>query len=113
MKINYLLVSRLTTNLTLLIFMLFAAGFILWTSDEFLNWDILPDWIDNYAQLIIVIFGFFAFLLGLSSLLSSSKNGHISTAIAIIFTQKNVDFAEYHCDGVSEFSDISSNRSVS
>ncbi|HEW98006.1 MAG: hypothetical protein DRR16_27375 [Candidatus Parabeggiatoa sp. nov. 3] len=71
MKINYLLVSRLTTNLTLLIFMLFAAGFILWTSDEFLNWDILPDWIDNYAQLIIVIFGFFAFLLGLSSLLSS------------------------------------------
>ena len=71
MKINYLLVSRLTTNLTLLVFMLFAAGFILWTSDEFLNWDILPDWIDNYAQLIIVIFGFFAFLLGLSSLLSS------------------------------------------
>jgi len=71
MKINYLFVSRLTTNLTLFVFMLFAAGFILWTSDEFLKWDILPDWIDNYAQLIIVIFGFFAFLLVLSSLLSS------------------------------------------
>ncbi|MDM8560501.1 hypothetical protein [Candidatus Parabeggiatoa sp. HSG14] len=71
MKINYLLISRLTTNLTLFVFILFAAGIILWTSDEFLDWDILPNWIDNYAQLIIVIFGFFAVLLVLSSLLSS------------------------------------------
>lgn len=71
MKMNYFLISRLTTNLTLFIFLLFAAGVILWTSDEFLDWDLLPDWIDNYAQLIIVIFGVFAFLLVLSSLLSS------------------------------------------
>jgi hypothetical protein len=71
MKINHLLCARLTTNLTLFVFILFALGVMLWTSDEFLNWNILPDWIDKYAQLIIVIFGIFAFLLVVSSLLCS------------------------------------------
>jgi uncharacterized membrane protein len=71
MKINHFICARLSTNLTLLIFVLFALGIILWTSDEFLGWDILPDWIDNYAQLIIVVVGIFAFLLVVSSLLCS------------------------------------------
>jgi len=71
MTINHFSCARLTTNLTLLIFILFTLGVIFWTSDEFLDWNILPDWIDSYAQLIIVIVGIFAFLLVASTLLCS------------------------------------------
>jgi len=69
MKIKHLSLARFTTNLTLLFFVLFALGFVLWMSDEFLKWNILPDWIDKYAELLILIFGFFAFLLVVSSFL--------------------------------------------
>ncbi len=71
MKINHLVCARFATNLTLFVFTLFILGVILSTVDLFLNWDILPDWIQNYTQLLIIIFGIIACLLVVSSLLCS------------------------------------------
>jgi len=74
MKIKHLSLARFTTNLTLLFFVLFALGFVLWMSDEFLKWNILPDWIDKYAELLssflchfMVIAEFAAHKMGLTS----------------------------------------------
>jgi hypothetical protein len=69
--INHLVCARFATNLTLFVFTLFILGVILSTVDLFLKWDILPDWIQNYAQLLIIIFGIIACLLVVSSLLCS------------------------------------------
>ncbi len=71
MKINHLLCARLATNLTLLVFTLFILGIALWLTDSILGWDILPHGIEQYAQLFILMFGVFACLLVVSSLLCS------------------------------------------
>jgi hypothetical protein len=70
-KINHLLCARLATNLTLFVFTLFILGVVLSTADLFLDWDILPDGIQRYAELAIVIFGIVASLLVVSSFLCS------------------------------------------
>lgn len=70
-KINHLLCARLATNLTLFVFTLFILGVVLSTADLFLDWDILPNGIQRYAELLIVIFGIVASLLVVSSFLCS------------------------------------------
>ncbi len=71
MAINYRYTLRFSTDLALYLFLFFAAGALLWTADEFLNWNVLPDWIDKYAQLIIILFGIAVGLCVCSCLLSS------------------------------------------
>lgn len=71
MVLNHRYAMRVATDLALGLFMVFAAGAVLWMADEFLNWNVLPDWIDRYAQLIVVLFGIAAALAVATSLLCS------------------------------------------
>jgi len=59
MHFNYLRLAKISTNLTLLTFLIFALGLIFATADSVLDWDILPDLIERYAQLILTTFGIF------------------------------------------------------
>ena len=57
MGLNHRYILRVVTDGALVLFVMSAVGAVLWVTDEFLGWNILPDWIDKYAQLIIVLFG--------------------------------------------------------
>ena len=46
---------RLATNAALWLFLVMTIGVVLWTADEMLDWNILPDWIDAFAQLLVII----------------------------------------------------------
>lgn len=67
MKLNPRVLLRLSSNLTLWLIILCGAGMILWLIDTVLNWDILPDFIDLYVELILSVF---AVITGLSILVS-------------------------------------------
>jgi heme/copper-type cytochrome/quinol oxidase subunit 2 len=71
MRLNYLRLTRISTNLTLLTFLGFVVGLIFTIADEVLDWDILPDLIEKYAQLIVVSFGIFSSLFIISSIVCS------------------------------------------
>lgn len=71
MAINYRYSLRTATDIALGLFVLFAAGGLLWTADEFLRWNLLPDWIDKYAQVIIIVLGASAGLAVATTLLSA------------------------------------------
>jgi hypothetical protein len=68
---NHRRALRATTDATLTIFLVMAIGVILWTTDEVLNWNILPDWIDKYAQLLVIILSTLAGLAGVMSVVCS------------------------------------------
>lgn len=67
MKLNPRILLRLSTNLTLWLILLCGVGMVLWLIDTVLKWDILPDFIDLYVELILSVF---AVITGLSILLS-------------------------------------------
>lgn len=71
MKLNYLRIMRTTTNLTLLAFSFIAVAMTLWMADMLLGWDILPDWIQRYAELFITSLGLLTLLLVVSSFLTA------------------------------------------
>jgi hypothetical protein len=71
MGLNHRYVLRVVTDGALGLFVLSAAGVVLWVTDEFLGWNVLPDWVDKYAQLIVVLFGMAAGLAMGASLLCS------------------------------------------
>ena len=50
-------VLRLTADAALLLFLVFAGGAGLWVVDEYLGWNLLPDLIDKYAEVIVMLFG--------------------------------------------------------
>lgn len=85
MKFNYLNIMRITVNSTLMLFFLLATGLVLWTVDNFLNWDILPEWIERYAQLIIVVAGIITILLVTLSIVCSLAS------IAEFVVQKGIE----------------------
>jgi uncharacterized membrane protein YccC len=65
-------ILRLSTDFAIGLFLLFALGSTVWVADEFLGWNLLPDWIDKYAQAIVVVFGVAAGLaVGTSALCSA------------------------------------------
>ncbi len=57
---NHRRALRAATDAGLTIFLIMIVGVILWTSDEVLNWNILPDWVDKYAQLLLIILSILA-----------------------------------------------------
>lgn len=57
MVLNHRLVLRMATDLAIGLFLVFSFGVVLWVADEFLGWNVLPDWIDKFAQLLVVVFG--------------------------------------------------------
>ena len=46
---------RTSATLALGAFFLALVGSILWIFDEYLDWDILPDWLESYAMAIVTI----------------------------------------------------------
>ena len=46
---------RLATDSAVWLFLVMTIGVVLWTTDEMLDWNILPDWIDAFAQLLVII----------------------------------------------------------
>lgn len=71
MQLNYLRLTKISTNLTLLTFFLFGLGLIFSIADQMLRWDILPDAIEKYAYLIIISFGIFVSFFIVSSVICS------------------------------------------
>jgi len=61
---------KIATNATFLLIVFFGLGSILWLIDEVLNWNILPDFIDKYVQVIIAVFGVMGALSILTMLIS-------------------------------------------
>ncbi|MGI8603544.1 MAG: hypothetical protein ACR2OZ_11175 [Verrucomicrobiales bacterium] len=57
---NYRRALRASTNTGLAIFLFTIVGVVLWTTDEVLNWNILPDWIDKYAQVLVIVLAILA-----------------------------------------------------
>lgn len=88
MSINYLRLTKIATNLTLFTFLIFAIGLTFSIIDELLDWDILPDLIEKYAQLIIISFGVFSTLFIVSSLVCGL------TAIAELLADKRDQSSE-------------------
>jgi len=52
---NYRGALRVSTDIGLLIFFMTIVGAVLWTTDEMLGWNLLPDQFDQYAKLLVVI----------------------------------------------------------
>jgi hypothetical protein len=52
---NHRRALRASTNTGLTIFLITIVGVVLWTTDEVLGWNILPDWIDKYAQVLVIV----------------------------------------------------------
>ena len=57
---NHRRALRASTDTGLAIFLVAIAGVVLWTADEVLNWNILPDWVDKYAQLLVMVLAIIA-----------------------------------------------------
>lgn len=57
MKLNHRFFLRIATDTTLYIIIFFGIGSILWTMDIYLDWDIMPDFIDKYLKLIVIVVG--------------------------------------------------------
>jgi hypothetical protein len=57
---NHRRALRASTDTGLIIFLIMIVGVVLWTTDEVLDWNILPDWIDKYAQLLVIILSILA-----------------------------------------------------
>jgi hypothetical protein len=51
---------KISTDAGLGIVLFMIAGVVLWTADELLGWDLLPEWIDKFAQLLVIIFALLA-----------------------------------------------------
>ncbi|HIG31145.1 MAG TPA: hypothetical protein EYQ50_26420 [Verrucomicrobiales bacterium] len=88
MTINLRYTLRVSTNIALFIFLCFSIGALLWVSDEFLGWNLLPDWIDAYAQLIIVAIGFAAGL-------AIATSGMCGFALLAEAAAKRADIQDY------------------
>lgn len=50
----YRRVLRVSANLALLILMIATSGLLLWVTDNAVGWNILPDWLEGYAQVIVM-----------------------------------------------------------
>lgn len=48
-----------------------TAGVVLWITDEVLGWDLFPDWIGRYAQLIVIVLSVLAASAVVTSLICS------------------------------------------
>jgi heme/copper-type cytochrome/quinol oxidase subunit 2 len=57
---NHRRALRASTDTGLTIFLIMIVGVVLWTTDEVLGWNLLPDWIDKYAQLLVIILSILA-----------------------------------------------------
>ncbi|WP_309720493.1 hypothetical protein [Armatimonas sp.] len=57
---NHRRALKYTTDFGLGIFLFTILGVILWTTDEVLGWNILPDWLDHYAQLLVMVLAILA-----------------------------------------------------
>ncbi len=71
MGFNHRFALRLTTDMALAVFLFYTIGLVLWVIDTVLNWNILPDWIDQYAQVIILVFGVLALMFVIASMMLS------------------------------------------
>lgn len=57
---NHRRALRASTDTGLMIFLIMIIGVVLWTTDEMLGWNLLPDWIDKYAELLVIILSILA-----------------------------------------------------
>jgi hypothetical protein len=57
---NHRRALRASTDTSLVFFAVMTAGMVLWTTDEVLQWDLFPDWIGRYAQLIVIVLAILA-----------------------------------------------------
>lgn len=57
---NHRRALRASTNFGLSVFVVMICGVVLWTTDEVLEWNLLPDWIDQYAELLVMILSILA-----------------------------------------------------
>ena len=57
---NHRRALKASTDTGLGIFLIMIVGVVLWTTDEMLGWNILPDWIDKFAQLLVILFAMLA-----------------------------------------------------
>lgn len=64
-------VLRASTNASLIFFVVMTAGVVLWTTDEVLGWDLFPDWLGRYAQLIVIVLSILAVSAVVTSLICS------------------------------------------
>ena len=69
---NHRRALRSATDSGVVITLLMVTGIVLWTTDEVLVWNILPDWIDACAQLIVIIVSLLACFAVVVSLMCSS-----------------------------------------
>lgn len=53
--INHRRALIMATDSALCLFLVMTIGVVLWTTDEMLDWNILPDWIDAFARLLVII----------------------------------------------------------
>jgi hypothetical protein len=65
--VNYRRALRISTDFGLYVFLAGICGVLLWTVDEVLEWNLLPDWIDKYAQVLVMVL---AILAGFSVVIS-------------------------------------------
>ncbi len=68
---NHRRALRTSTDAGLTIFLVTIVGVVLWTTDEILNWNILPDWVDKYAQLLVIVLSILAAFSVLISIMCS------------------------------------------
>jgi hypothetical protein len=57
---NHRRALRVSPDIGLGVFLIVIVGVVLWSTDELLGWNILPDWIDKYAQLLVIILSILA-----------------------------------------------------
>ncbi|MDA0577047.1 MAG: hypothetical protein O3B24_02995 [Verrucomicrobia bacterium] len=57
---NHRRALRAATDAGLGIFGIMTVGVVLWTADEVLGWNVLPDWIDAAAQALVIILSILA-----------------------------------------------------
>ena len=57
---NYRRALKISTDAGLYVFIASLGGVSLWTVDEVLGWNLLPDWIDKYAQVLVIVLAIMA-----------------------------------------------------
>jgi len=60
-----------STDIGLTIFVVMIVGVVLWTTDEVLGWNLLPDRLDKYAQLIVIVLSMLACIFVVISVMCS------------------------------------------
>jgi len=69
---NHRRALRSSTDSGLIIFLIMIFSVVLWTTDEVLGWNLLPDWIDKYEELLVIILSILAVLSVVISIMCSA-----------------------------------------